>query len=198
MNPSASALLKEITSECSQTKSDRSSRYSRELTAAPCANIFAVGEKIRSRSAHKGLTHLHALTPSNTMQNAVNANVTRRERQILEILFRHRRASVEAIRAELPDPPSPSSVRKLLDIMIDRRLVAREYDGPRYVYFPAAAPEEASRTALRQLVRTFFDGSPGSAVAALLDLEGPLPDDEYRRLAALLKRSKPSRQEEDR
>lgn len=132
------------------------------------------------------------------MQNAVNANVTRRERQILEILFRHRRASVEAIRAELPDPPSPSSVRKLLDIMIDRRLVAREYDGPRYVYFPAAAPEEASRTALRQLVRTFFDGSPGSAVAALLDLEGPLPDDEYRRLAALLKRSRPSRQEEER
>lgn len=132
------------------------------------------------------------------MQNTVNANVTRRERQILEILFRHRRASVEAIRAELPDPPSPSSVRKLLDIMIDRGLVAREYDGPRYVYFPATEPEEASRSALRQLVRTFFDGSPGSAVAALLDLEGPLPDDEYRRLAALLKRSRPSRQEEER
>jgi len=116
-------------------------------------------------------------------------DLTRRESQIMEILHRRRRATVEEIRAELLDAPSPSSVRKLLDIMIERGLLGREYDGPRYVYSPTAKPEEASRSALKQLVRTFFDDSPGSAMAALLDLTGkPLSDAEYRRLAALLKR----------
>src|SRR5215469_16774069 len=108
-------------------------------------------------------------------------HLTRRESQIMEILHRRRRATVEEIRAELPEAPSPSSVRKLLEIMIDRRLLAREYDGPRFVYFPAVRPEEASRSALAQLVRTFFDGSPGSAAAALLDMSGEhLSDEEYR------------------
>ncbi len=115
-------------------------------------------------------------------------NLTRREAQIMEILHRRRRATVEAIRAELPDAPSPSSVRKLLDIMIDRRLLGREYEGPRFVYFPAAKPEDASRSALAQLVRTFFGGSPGSAAAALLDMAGgPLSDEDYKRLSALIK-----------
>jgi len=116
-------------------------------------------------------------------------NLTRREAQIMEILHRRRRATVEEIRAELPDAPTPSSVRKLLEIMIDRRLLAREYDGPRFVYFPSATPEDASRSALQQLVRTFFGNSPGSAAAALLDMaDDPLPDEEYKRLSALLKR----------
>src|SRR6188472_4693938 len=104
------------------------------------------------------------------MPKPIHLDLTRRESQIMEILYRRRRATVEEIRSELRDAPSPSSVRKLLEIMIDRRLLAREYDGPRYVYFPAAKPEEASRSALRQLVRTFFDNSRGSAMAALLDI----------------------------
>jgi len=123
------------------------------------------------------------------MPNITNVDLTRRESQIMEILYRRRRATVEDIRAELPDAPSPSSVRKLLEIMIERGLLRREYDGPRYVYFPAVAPEDASRSALKQLVRTFFDDSPGSAAAALLDMHAePLSDDEYKRLSALLKR----------
>lgn len=109
----------------------------------------------------------------------------------MEILHRRRRAAVEEIRAELPDAPSPSSVRKLLDIMIDRGLLGRQYDGPRFVYFPAATPEDASRSALKQLVRTFFNNSPGSAAAALLDMNGELlSEDEYKRLSALLKRAR--------
>jgi predicted transcriptional regulator len=125
------------------------------------------------------------------MSKPIRLDLTRRESQIMEILYRRRRASVEEIRAELPDAPSPSSVRKLLDIMIDRGLLAREYDGPRYVYFPAVAPEDASRSALQQLVRTFFDGSAGSAMAALLHSElTQLSDAEYRRLSSLLKRAR--------
>jgi predicted transcriptional regulator len=119
-------------------------------------------------------------------------DLTRRESQIMAIVYRRRRATVEDLRAELPDAPSPSSVRKLLDIMMERGLLVREYDGPRFVYSPAVAPEDASRSALRQLVRTFFDNSPGSAMAALLDLsdDAPLTEDEHRRLKALVERGR--------
>jgi BlaI family transcriptional regulator, penicillinase repressor len=126
---------------------------------------------------------------TNLMRTPTAVHLTRRENQIIEILYRRRRAAVEEIRAELPDAPSPSSVRKLLEIMIERGLLGREYDGPRYVYFPAVTPEDASRSALRQLVRTFFEDSTGSAMAALLDITStPLSDAEYRRLSSLLKR----------
>jgi predicted transcriptional regulator len=118
-------------------------------------------------------------------------DLTRRESQIMEILHRRQRATVEDIRSELPDAPSPSSVRKLLDIMIERGLLGREYEGPRWAYFPAVSPEEASREALQQLLRTFFNNSPGSAMAALLDLtDEPISDEEYRRLITLLKRAR--------
>ena len=131
------------------------------------------------------------MKPARSARALLTIHLTRRESQIMEILHRRQRATVEDIRAELPDAPSPSSVRKLLDIMIDRGLLDREYDGPRFTYFPAVRPEEASRSALKRLVRTFFNDSPGSAIAALLDLKGaPLSDDEYRRLTTLLRRSR--------
>jgi BlaI family penicillinase repressor len=123
------------------------------------------------------------------MAKPKTVDLTRRESQIMEILYRRRRATVEEIRAELPDAPTPSSVRKLLEIMIERGLLAREYDGPRYVYFPAVKPEKASRSALKQLVRTFFDDSPSSAIAALLDMTStPISPAEYQRLSKLLER----------
>jgi predicted transcriptional regulator len=78
-------------------------------------------------------------------------------------------------------------VRKLLDIMLDRGHLAREYDGPRFVYSPAARPDEARRSAVRGLLRTFFDDSPGSLIATLLDETGGRIDDaEYERLSRLL------------
>jgi predicted transcriptional regulator len=125
------------------------------------------------------------------MPKLTTIDLTRRESQIMEILYRRRRATVEDVRVELPDAPSPSSVRKLLDIMMDRGLLAREYDGPRYVYFPAVKPEDASRSALKQLVHTFFDNSPRSAIAALLDIPSTrLSPAEYRELSQLLKKAR--------
>jgi BlaI family transcriptional regulator, penicillinase repressor len=125
------------------------------------------------------------------MPKPTSLDLTRRESQIMEILYRRRRATVEDVRAELPDAPGASSVRKLLDIMMDRGLLAREYDGPRFVYFPAVEPAAASRSALQQLVRTFFDNSPGSAIAALLDNKSmQLSEAEYRKLSQLLKRAR--------
>ena len=75
------------------------------------------------------------------MRKSKRIHLTRRESQIMETLHRRRRATVEEIRTELPDAPSPSSVRKLLEIMIERGLLAREYDGPRFVYFPPPLPK---------------------------------------------------------
>lgn len=124
------------------------------------------------------------------MHKLAHSGLTRRESQIMQILHRRQRATVEEIRSELPDAPTPSSVRKLLEIMIDRGLLGREYDGPRYVYFPAAKPEDASRSAVKQLVRTFFQDSTSSAMAALLDATETLSDAEYKRLNALLKQAR--------
>ena len=128
------------------------------------------------------------------MQKLARIDLTRRESQIMAIVHRRRRATVEEIRSELPDAPTKSSVRKLLEIMIERDLLAREYDGLRYVYFPSARHEDASRSALKHQVRTFFDNSPSSAMAALLDVaDGPLSADEYKRLRALLTRARNER-----
>jgi BlaI family penicillinase repressor len=123
------------------------------------------------------------------MSKNPHIHLTRRESQIMDIVHRRQRATVEDIRSELPDASAPSGVRKLLEIMIERGLLNREYDGPRFVYFSRVKPEEASRSALRHLMRTFFHDSPSSAMAALIDAtEGPLTDSEYKRLSALLKR----------
>jgi predicted transcriptional regulator len=111
----------------------------------------------------------------------------------MEILHRQQRATIEQIREQLPDAPSPSSVRKLLDIMIERHLINREYDGPRFAYFPAARQEDAARSAVKQLVRTFFNDSPGSAMAALLDHGDAISDEDYKRLNALLKQARRGR-----
>jgi BlaI family penicillinase repressor len=113
--------------------------------------------------------------------------LTRRESQIMEILHRRQRATVEEIRGELPDAPSPSSVRKLLDIMQERGYLSREFAGPGFAYFPATRPDEARRSALRGLLRTFFDDSPRSLISTLLDIaDQPIPREELERLSALL------------
>lgn len=125
------------------------------------------------------------------MNKRKRIHLTRRESQIMEVLHRRRRATVEELRQELPDASSPSSVRKLLEIMIERGLLGREYEGPRFVYFPAVDPEEAGRSALKDLIRTFFGDSPSSAMAALIDAtESHLSEEEYKRLSALLKHSR--------
>jgi BlaI family penicillinase repressor len=128
------------------------------------------------------------------MEKLAPIDLTRRESQIMAILHRRQRATVEEIRSELPDAPTKSSVRKLLEIMIERDLLGREYDGLRYVYFPTARHEDASRSALKHLVRTFFNNSPSSAMAALLDVaDDPLSADEYKRLRELLTRARDER-----
>lgn len=95
--------------------------------------------------------------------------LSRRERQILDILYARGRATAAEVQAALPDPPSYSSVRALLRILEEKGHVRHETDGPRYVYEPRLAPRRARRSALRHLLDTFFNGSPGDALVALLD-----------------------------
>lgn len=121
------------------------------------------------------------------MPPSTSLNLGRRERQIMDAVYRAGRATAAEVLADLPDPPSYSAVRGMLRLLEEKGYLRHEQDGPRYVYLPTTARDEASRSALTHLLRTFFDGSRESAVAALLDLsDRPLDDAEYRRLAGLL------------
>ena len=115
---------------------------------------------------------------------ADTADLSRRERQIMGIVYELGRAGVAEVRERMPDPPSYSAVRAMLRILEEKGHIRHEQDGPRYVFLPTVPREEASENALRRLVRTFFGGSPEGAMAALLDLEGDRLDEEaLRRIA---------------
>ena len=109
----------------------------------------------------------------------------KRERQIMEIVYRRGRATVADVLGELADPPSYSSVRAMLRYLEDKGQLRHEEEGPRYVYLPTASAREVRGSALSHVVRTFFDGSVSTAVAALIDSQ-PLSRDDYERLSQLL------------
>jgi predicted transcriptional regulator len=109
--------------------------------------------------------------------------LTRRERQVMDILFRAGEATVAEVMDGLPDPPTYSAVRSVLRILAEKGLVTHREDGPRYVYLPAATPERAREDALKHVIHTFFDGSTEQAVTALLRIsDAKLDDDEVARL----------------
>ena len=110
--------------------------------------------------------------------------LSRRERQIMDVLYELGRATAAEVRERLPDPPSYSAVRAMLRILEDKGHLLHEQDGPRYVFIPTVPRDEASESALRRVVRTFFDGSAESAMTALLDLGvEDLDEEALRRLA---------------
>ena len=123
--------------------------------------------------------------------------LSRRERQILDVLYARGRATAAEVQAALPDPPSYSAVRALLRILEDKGHVRHDQDGPRYIYRPTVARDRAKRTALRHMLTTFFDGSAAQAIAALLDeSDTRLSDPELDRLSDLIQRAR--RAEHDR
>jgi predicted transcriptional regulator len=117
--------------------------------------------------------------------------LSRRERQILDIVYRLEQATVSQVRAQMPEPPSYSAVRGLMRILEEKGHLQHRQQGPRYVYSATVPRDEARRSAMRHLVATFFDGSVEGAVATLLDLESAEADDEtYERLAELIERAR--------
>lgn len=114
-------------------------------------------------------------------------DVSRRERQILDVLFARGRSTAADVQAALPSAPSYSAVRALLRILETKGLIRHEQDGPRYVYVTAIPRHTAKHSALSHLVRTFFDGSTEEAVAALLGGDSAtLAPDQLDRLQALI------------
>ena len=110
-----------------------------------------------------------------------------RERQIMAIVFRRGRATAAEVLADLPDSPSNSAVRGMLRLLEEKGHLRHEYDGPRYVYLPTADPQRVSRNAMKDLVKTFFDNSAGSAVTAMLGIyEGRLSDEDLDRMEAAI------------
>jgi BlaI family transcriptional regulator, penicillinase repressor len=117
--------------------------------------------------------------------------LSRRERQIMDIVYARGEVTAADVTATLPDPPSYSAVRTLLRILEEKGHLRHREDGPRYVYLPTESREKASRSALKGLVKTFFDGSLTNAVAALVDVEGgKLSADEIKRLEAIIKNAR--------
>jgi len=121
------------------------------------------------------------------------SDLSRRERQVMEILHRRGGATVAEIMADLPDPPTYSAVRSVLRILKEKELIRHEEDGPRYVYYPAEPTEQTRDDVLAHVVRTYFAGSPESAVTALLRMSDvDLDDAELQRLRATIRRARES------
>jgi predicted transcriptional regulator len=105
----------------------------------------------------------------------------------MDLLYAAGRATAAEIAERLPDPPTYSTVRTLLTVLESKGHIRHEQDGARYVYLPVVPRDRAARRAMRNLVRTFFDGAPGEAVIALLDdAGGELRREELQRISALL------------
>lgn len=117
--------------------------------------------------------------------------LSRRENQIMEIVYSLGRATAADVLARLPDPPTYSAVRAMLRILEEKGHLRHEQDGPRYVFLPTVPAEEARDSALNRVVRTFFDGSAEGAMAALMDLgAADLDDDALDRLAEMIEQAR--------
>jgi BlaI family penicillinase repressor len=122
-----------------------------------------------------------------------DGDLSRRERQVMDILHRRGAATVAEVMAELPDPPTYSAVRSILRILAEKDLITHREDGPRYVYLPAENPQQAREAALMHVVKTFFEGSAEQAVTTLLGMaDRDLDDVELKRLRDRVRKAKTS------
>ncbi len=121
----------------------------------------------------------------------VQKNLSRRERQIMDIIYEMKEATVQQVLERLPSPPSYSAVRALLRVLENKGHLAHRKEGPRYIYAPLISKDTARRSALQHLMKTFFDNSTEDVVAALLDIaEDNLSEKELRRLVAMIEEAR--------
>lgn len=118
-------------------------------------------------------------------------NLSRRERQIMDVIYALQEATVNQVLERLPSPPSYSAVRALLRVLEQKGHLVHRQEGPRYIYSPTLPRDRARRSALKHLLQTFFDDSTEDAVAALLDIsEDSLTADDYGRLVELIEKAR--------
>jgi BlaI family transcriptional regulator, penicillinase repressor len=121
------------------------------------------------------------------MPEKTACQLSRRERQIMDIIYSRGEATAAEVGEALPDPPAHSTVRTLLRILEEKGHLKHREDGPRYIFLPTETRTKASRSALRRVVQTFFDGSLANAVAALVDGGGgKLSAAELQRIEAIV------------
>jgi predicted transcriptional regulator len=123
------------------------------------------------------------------MEVQTRSELSRRERQIMDIVYRRGKATAADVLDDLPDPPTYSAVRAALRLLEEKGLLNHEMDGKRYVYLPTTPRTQARTTALRHLLRTFFNGSPEQVVNALIEDSQPSPA-ELDRLAKLIEQAR--------
>jgi len=122
---------------------------------------------------------------------SIETQLSRRERQIMDVLHARREATAAEVLAALPDPPGYSAVRALLRILEAKGHARHRREGARYVYLPRTSPEKARRSALRRVVATFFQGSATEAMAALLETtDTELSDGDLNRLQQLIDKAR--------
>jgi predicted transcriptional regulator len=117
--------------------------------------------------------------------------LSRRERQILDILYQRGKASASEVRETMEDAPSYSAVRTLLRVLEEKGHVRHRTEGLKYVYAPTVAREKAKRTVVKRLLETYFNGSPEQIVAALLDVSSTrLTHEELDRMTEMIEKAK--------
>ena len=125
------------------------------------------------------------------MPKTAKAELSRRERQIMDILYQQGRATAADVHQRLPNRPSYSAVRAMLRILEEKGHLRHEQDGPRYIFLPTMPRETARRHALKHLLQTFFEGSTERAISALLDASSSkLGNEEFNRLARLIENAR--------
>ena len=121
----------------------------------------------------------------------IHATLSRRERQIMDIIYQRSRATAAEVMEHLPDAPSYSAVRALLRVLEEKGHVRHKQDGPRYVFLPTVSRDRAQKSALRQVVGTFFEDSAEQTVAALLDMTAKdMSDAEFDRLSEVIEQAR--------
>lgn len=125
------------------------------------------------------------------MTKQPQSGLSRREREMMDIIYEAGKATAAEVRNAMASPPSYSAVRATLRVLEEKGHVKHRQDGPRYIYLPTVPRSKARQSALRHLVQTFFDGSTQNAVAALLDMQSKrLTSDELDRLANMIEQAK--------
>ena len=125
------------------------------------------------------------------MTQPIHTQLGRRERQIMDAIYRLGRASVTEVRDNLTDPPTYSAVRAMLGFLEDKGYLRHEREGMKYVYLPTVDAKQARRSALQHMVKTFFNGSAAQAAAALIEMnDTQLSNDEIKRLSELIKKAR--------
>ena len=120
---------------------------------------------------------------------AVPVHLSRRERQIMDVVYRRGHATAVEIHEALPEPPCAAAVRTLLRILEEKGHLRHEKEGPRHIYYPTTPRSVAQRSAVRHLIGTFFDGSRAAAIAALLDeSDRPLSNEEREQITTAVRR----------